>query len=110
MTKQIVAKQGDTAPDVVATLSNAAGPQNLTGATVQWRLKLKDGTGSVITGACSIDTPASAGVVRHPLATVDTAAPGTYVVEYFVTWADNTTTTFPKDYANTLKVSARGTV
>lgn len=110
MAKQIVVKQDDTAPDIVAALTNALGPQDLTGATVQWRMKLSDGSGTAITGNCTIDAPTTAGIVRHDLGTADTIAPGLYVIEWFVTYSNGEKQTFPNDKSTTIKVNPRYTL
>lgn len=75
--------QGDTLPALTASLTDANGAINLTGATVQLRIRAIDGT-TVLTKSATIDSPATAGKVRYAWVAGDTDAPGTFFAEWRV--------------------------
>lgn len=87
--------QGDTKPDLVVTLANANGPQDLTGATVQMRLKSSIATDPILTANMTVDVPATAGQVRYVWQPSDTAVPKVYTAEFVVTFAGGGVETFP---------------
>lgn len=97
---------GDTSPDLVATLYNADGPQDLTGASVVMRLKPSNG-GAVQTVAMDIDEPETAGVVRHAWDAEETASAVRYAVEFVVTYADTGQQTFPLKPADVPTITIR---
>lgn len=97
-------KQHDTWPPLIAILSDATGPLDLTGATI--KVILKPTTGSNIVGTCSIVAPASAGKVRYNWVVGDTAAVMSYNGEFEITWGDGTVGTVPNDTYFTLAVVA----
>jgi hypothetical protein len=107
---QIHVVVGDTAPPLRATLSNADGPQDLTGATVVLRLKPNTG-GPVLEVDMDIDADPTTGVVTHTWDPSETAAALRYTAEFVVTFADETVQTFPNEssQAPTISIRARRT-
>jgi len=78
-------KQGARRPVLTATLTEAGEPLDLTGAvSVAFRGRLQDGT-TTFTGSCTV-TNATTGEVTYAWGANDTAVPGTYIVEFVVTW------------------------
>lgn len=78
--------QGDTLPAVTATLSDANGPVDLTGASVTFSLTL--GNVAVIADrACTI-TDATAGQVSVAWQPGDTLDYGNAFAQFKATWAD----------------------
>ena len=77
--------QGDQRPVLTATLTQAGEPLDLTSAvSVAFRGRLQDGT-TAFSGTCTI-TGASTGDVSYTWGVNDTAVPGTYIIEFVVTW------------------------
>jgi len=103
MATQISIRVGDTSPDLVATLMNAAGAQNLTNASVTATMTLVQQSAlsasvkKTVTLACTVDAPATAGVVRHVWAAGETDTPGIYKLEYTVTYFNGQVQTFPNE-------------
>ena len=90
-------------PSIGVTLMDATGPVNLTGASsVTIRGRLQDGT-TTFSGTATADVPA-AGHVTYAWAANDTATPGTYIVEWSVTWSTGITQTFPTDRVFTVEI------
>ena len=82
--------QGDTAPDLLATLHEADDPTavlDLTGATVRFQMRRPDDRKFTINAAAEI-TDAEAGKVRYRWATNDLSYPGDYSVQWEVTYPD----------------------
>lgn len=78
--------QHDTFPYPQAPLTDLSGAINLTGAvSVKFIAKLSDGTKTITGAAGFVDR--SAGIVNYVWATGDTDFPGTYKVEWEITWA-----------------------
>lgn len=95
--------QGARRPVLGATLTDANGPVNLTSASsITFRGRLMDGT-TTFSGSAVADAPA-AGHVTYSWGANDTATPGTYMVEFSVTWSTGITQTFPTDRVMTLEV------
>lgn len=95
--------QGARRPILYATLTQAGEPLDLTGASsVTFRGRLQDGT-TVFSGTCTIITAAD-GEVSYSWAANDTATPGTYIVEFSITWSTGITQTIPTDRVATLLV------
>ena len=90
----LTVKQHDTWPPVRATLSDASGPIDLTGAT-QIKLILKGAT-VTITGNCTV-VSAPAGTVSYTWAAGDTAVAGDYQGEFEITWPGGKVETVPND-------------
>jgi len=103
MATTITIPSGDTAPDIVATLSNASGVQDLSGATVTLRLRLQ-GTSTRLSLSCTVDSPGSGGTVRHVRVSGDNLVRGTYEAEFHVVFAGGAVQTFPSAEANTIVV------
>lgn len=101
---------GDTAPPLRVTLSNADGPQDLTGASVVMRLKPNTGD-PVLEVDMDIDGDPTTGVVTHSWEPSETAVALRYTAEFVVTFADDTVQTFPNDpsQAPTISIRARRT-
>ena len=101
-------KQNDTSPAILRQLLNAAGnPVDLTGATVVFNMASVAGTlvcnanaASVFTGTLPAElgggtVTAADGWVRYIWTATDTAAPGQYIAEFQVTYADSSVETAP---------------
>lgn len=92
----LVTKQHDTFPPVVANLRDAEGAVDLSSAT-QVRFLASNGTFTIV-GTCTV-TDAANGEVTYTWAVGDTANIGTYKVEFEVTWTGGGVQTFPNgDY------------
>lgn len=87
---------GNTAPNLLASLTNAAGAQDLTGAVVVARLTDQD-SGTVETLDCTLVSPETGGqvTVEAPAAEDGGWPAGDWVVEYDVTFAGGALQTFP---------------
>jgi hypothetical protein len=85
----------DTAPPLIATLSNANGPQDLTAAVVVGRFKSSISGDPVLEITMDIDADPTTGKVSHVWATNETNRVLKYTVEFVVTFADGTIETFP---------------
>jgi hypothetical protein len=96
-------KQDDTYPALVATLSDANGPVDVTNAT-SIRLLLKGATAAV--SGVMTKVTASAGIVSYDWQAADTAVPGDYKGEIEVTWPGPKVETFPNDSYFTVTVVA----
>lgn len=95
MTLILTLPTADTTPDIVVTLSNAAGVQNLTGATVALRYR-KNGTLVPVTSlACTVDAPGTLGVARHVRSGADGFVAGVYDTQVQVTYVGGKVQTFP---------------
>lgn len=93
MSRTVTVAEGDTAKAIVATLSNADGAQDLTGAAVE--LQLKDpNTGRALSATCTLVTAAS-GIVSIPGALRAAWLSGRYVPEFVVTYDDASVDIFP---------------
>lgn len=87
-------KQGDTWPPLHAVLSDADGPINLaTADRVDFKMLSEDGTDGVF-GACEV-TNATGGEVRYLWADEDLESPGSYRVEFQITWVHGGIQTVP---------------
>lgn len=98
-------KQHDTWPPVEATLSDANGPVNLTGAAVKLILKSAGAGATVVSGSCTI-VSAVAGTVRYDWISADTASVNTLSGEFEVTWSTGKITTFPNDAYFSVEIKA----
>lgn len=72
---------GDTLPEVEATLSDAAGPLDLTDCTVTLEARV---AGTTVSVPCSVATPATGGVVTLRPTVALTAAAGRYPARFKV--------------------------
>jgi hypothetical protein len=87
----------DTAPPLVATLTNAAGAQDLTGATVVARLKSSIAGDAVLEIPMDLDADPTTGRVSHAWEVSETNRVLKYTVEFVVTFADGSVETFPNE-------------
>lgn len=99
-------KQHDTYPPINVQLKDAAGPIDLTTASLV-KILAKNVTGSVSwSGTCTI-TDAVAGRVKYDLlATPDTATINTYNAEFEITWASGKISTVPNSGYITIEIAA----
>lgn len=104
--QSFVIKANDSRPDLVATLEDASGPVDLTGATVQFRLastvETTDTCGDVTYSKNAVlwtksgtVTNATAGAVKFSWAAADTATPGYYLGEFVATFSGGSKQSFP---------------
>lgn len=104
MAASFTMRQGDTAPDLTATLTDASGnPANLAGATVV--MHMVDGTGApvVLGGTCTVVGDGTAGKVTYTWVAADTATvtgPDGWPIEFQVTYTDGKILTFPNGEEN----------
>lgn len=98
-------KQHDTWPPLNATLSDANGPIDLTGATSVTLIMKPTGGGSTITGTCTI-VSAVAGTIRYTWITGNTAVAGTYNLEFEILWSDGKIGTVPNEGYKTVEILA----
>ena len=96
--------QNDTAQDYVKTLSNSAGAVDLTGATVQLRLR-NPATGAVTVGACTL-TDATNGVVTYEWQPSDTAIAGQFDAKFVVTFPSAQIGTYPNNTTDIVLIGA----
>jgi len=89
-------KQNDTSPPLTAQLTNANGPQDLTGATVTMSMRLQGSSANKISdAACSIVGNPTLGNVQYNWQAGDTNTAGVFAVEFRVTFSNGTIATFP---------------
>ena len=94
-------KTGDTWPPLEATLTDEGGVINLTAAN-SVRVIMKSGA-TIVSGDCDV-VDATNGEVEYVWAVGDTNIPGTYEVEFEITWDTNQIETVPNDKASNPKV------
>jgi hypothetical protein len=89
--------QNDTWPPLRSTLKrlDTGAAVDLTGATVKCTWKLPGGAVKVNKAASTIETPATAGIVRYDPIATDTDTVAVYDQEWEVTFADLKVGTFP---------------
>lgn len=94
--------QGDTAPSISGTLTDADGsPLDLTLADVKFQMRLLDDRRFMVDATATI-VGADAGTVRYDWAAGDLDTPGEYQAQWQITFSDNSIqTTTP---ANTITV------
>ena len=83
--------QGDTAPDLLATIHNADDPTtvvNLTGATVRFQMRRPDDRKFTINAPAEV-VDATGGKVRYRWSQNDLTYPGDYAVQWEVTYPDS---------------------
>jgi len=87
-------KQSDTSPSIQAVLQDSNSTAiNLTGATVNFRMKLLGGT-ALLNEEMTVVEPLT-GLVRYDWQDGDTSVAGTYFAEFEVTYSDLSVETFP---------------
>lgn len=91
-------KQNDTSPVLLATITDADGPVNLTSASVTFYMARAVGSvKTVIASGAATITNATAGQVSYTWAGDDTAISGIHIAEFEVVFADASKETFPND-------------
>ena len=99
-------KRHDTRPSLTAVLQRDGVAIDLTIATaVKIILKPTTGGGSIITGTCTIVTPAS-GIIRYDWIAADTALAGTYSCEFQISWPSSGKETVPNTTEKTVDIRA----
>lgn len=97
-------KRGDTYPPIQATLSDASGSAiNLTGASVLFKMRLRD-TGAIIVSAAATIVTAASGIVSYAWDAADTAVAGEYLAEWEVTLSSGRIVTCPNDGYLVIKI------
>ena len=105
MTVQYV-KQNDTSRAVQDTLTLNGAPINLTGATVTFKMRLVSGGMALVKTAAVVGDP-TLGVVQYSFVGTDLANPGSYYVEWLITFADGHLLTVPDDSYAQINVIAQ---
>lgn len=80
--------QGDTAPDISAIIHEEDAPSSvvdLTNATVRFQMRRQDDHRYTVNASATV-VDAQAGTVRYSWGANDLAVPGTYVVQWEVTY------------------------
>lgn len=96
-------KQSDTSPSLQATLQDANGnPINISYSTV--RIHMKQVGGSVVIDQPMTIVDEEVGIVRYDWQSGDTDTPGTYYVEFEVTYQDLSVETFPNNTNETVLI------
>ena len=98
-----VVKCNDTSPPISATLLQDGLPYDLTGATVNFHMRLN---GAALAKVDSVVTiiDSTGGIVEYDWQAGDLDTPGIYQLEWEVTNPDTSITTFPSSGYTTLKV------
>jgi hypothetical protein len=96
MTQRFEIKQNDVLPVLPATLNKPdKSAMNLTGASVQLRIRAAKTTGAPKFTKNCVVTNAVGGQVEYRWAGTDTSTPGTYEGEFIVTWGNGDVQTVP---------------
>jgi hypothetical protein len=82
--------RGDLLPILSATLSDAKGPIDLTGATVKFQMRLPGSSTLKVDAAAQTVDPATGGQVTYTWAGTDTDTPGLYIAWFLVTYSGKT--------------------
>ena len=105
MSETVQMKQGDTGPSLTATLKNPDGTAaNLSGATVKLNIKARRGGTTLVNHGTVTVTDATNGRVSYAWQVADTANPGSFYVEWEVTYAGGMITTYPNDKSALLEI------
>ena len=96
----LIIKQHDTAPPLVATLTDGGAVVDLSTASVVKVIGSQNGAVLFTTTT----TGSSVGVVTRPWVTGETDTVGTIKVEVEVTWASGKVQTFPNDNYLTVRI------
>ena len=99
-------KKGDTLPVVDAKLGSlATGAEDLTGATVLFRLRKRGASTNAISAPAAIVSPTE-GTVRYSWIDGDTTSLGIYDGEFVVTFSDGKVKTFPNNGYFIIEITA----
>ena len=81
--------QGDTAPAITATITHDSdsSPLDLTGSTVKFQMRKSDDRRFTVNNDADLVEPTD-GTVSYSWGPNDLAVPGTYLVQWEVTYAD----------------------
>jgi hypothetical protein len=71
--------EDNRSPSIRDTIYVAGQPLNLTGKSVKFRMRLKDGEALKVDSAAQLESPLTSGKVRYDWAAADTDTPGAYV-------------------------------
>src|SRR5688572_17412625 len=104
----ITRTKGDTAKDIILTLTGSDGAvQNLTGVTtVKLRAMRRSTRANVADITCTVEGAAANGQVRVPAGGLDAIPVGSYDYQTWVTFVDGKTAPFPDDGYDALEVVA----
>ena len=93
-----VLKETNTSPVLRATLKDVnRNVINLTGASIQFRMKEVGGSSLKVNATASIVGSASNGIVQYVWTSNDTNQAGSFNAEFEVTFADGSKETFPNE-------------
>lgn len=93
MAQEFRIKENDTSPAIQYALLPAS--VILTGATVVFNMRLKNGATKVNRASATIVTATGTPTVRYDWTAADTNTAGTYEAEFEVTYSDASVETFP---------------
>lgn len=99
MANNFYLKKGDTYPNIETILSDGNGPVSLTGSTVLFRMSVANTGNLMVEKPATIVTPQTGGDIGKVWAEFeegDTDIPGTYRVEWRVTFPSGKVATFPR--------------
>lgn len=98
MTDEFRIKKNDRLPRIRALLTDSAGAVlDLTGATVQFRMRARDGAALKVNAA---GVNVGAGIVEYAWATGNTDTPGIYDAEWVLTYAGQVRTVPTAGYSS----------
>lgn len=100
---EIVVKRNDRLPAVAAILKQAGVIIDLTGCTVKFVMKPKNGATVIVSAAATIVSP-TAGTVRYDWGVLDTVTGGEYSAEFEITTAGGLRLTCPNDRHLTVSI------
>jgi len=99
---------GDRLPVVRETLIDPDGtPRDLTGCTVQFRIRRASRSISATGGSAVIVGDPGNGTVEYDWTGADTLVDGRYLAEWIVTAIDGRQTTYPNDRPITIQIRSR---
>lgn len=88
-------KEGDTSPELQATLKDAEGSAiDLTGASARFHMRAPGAAAAAVDAAATVVTAAS-GIVKYTWIAGDTDVAGRYEAEFEITFGDGSIESFP---------------